>query len=234
VYSCGGLIRDRVDDGDSVSIWTIFAGGPPEGPLSAFAETLHARWGLGREAASLRKAEDRQACELVGASHRHFNRPDCIYRRDPETREALYQGDPAIFGEPAEVELAWLPTALAREWGEMLPDDVRVVCPLGLGGHVDHQLVRLAAERLGKRPWYYADVPYVFEREGEIAGLLPEGAGEAIFPVSGAGFAAWMAANEAYVSQFGSFWGSGEEMEAAFRGYLGKTTGLRLWRTGVG
>jgi LmbE family N-acetylglucosaminyl deacetylase len=221
VYSCGGLIRDRVDAGDTIAVWTIFAGDPADGPLSEYAESLHARWELGREAVARRRAEDRQACEIVGAVHLHFSRPDCIYRRDPETGEAHYQSDEAIFGEVAPVEAAWLPQALAREWGVMLPPDARVVCPLGLGGHVDHRIVRRAAEGLGREVWYFADVPYVFEREGEIGGLAPEGVEAVVFPISDGAFRVWMAANAAYASQFSSFWGSGEEMEEAFRRYLG-------------
>lgn len=233
VYSCGGLIRDLVDAGERVAVWTVFAGDPPDGPLSAFARSLHERWGLGREAAALRRAEDRRACGIVGAAHLHFDRPDCIYRRDPETGKPLYEGDAAIFGAVAQAELPRLPRALAQEWGELLPAGARVVCPLGLGAHVDHKIVRSAAEGLGRRLWYYADVPYAFSREGEIEGLLPEGVSAVVKPVSERGFEAWMRGNAAYESQFGSFWGSLEGMEGEFRGYLGGE-GLRVWgETGV-
>ena len=223
-------MRDRADAGDSVAIWTIFAGDPPAGPLSMYAESLHARWELGREAARRRREEDARACALVGAGFRHFDRPDCIYRRDPETGEAFYQSDEAIFGKPAAVEAAGLARELVREWGETLPPEAQVVCPMGLGGHVDHRLVRRAAERLGRELWYYADVPYVFKQEGEIAGLAPAGIEEVVNPVSEAGFAAWMAANSAYESQFGTFWRSVEAMEGDFREYLGRVGGLRFWQ----
>ncbi|HUF37606.1 MAG TPA: PIG-L family deacetylase [Anaerolineales bacterium] len=230
VYSCGGLIRDRVDAGNAVAVWTVFAGDPPDGGLSAYAESLHERWGVGRQAAVRRRAEDVLACGLVGAGFRHFERPDCIYRGDPESGEALYQSDEAIFGEPAAVEADRLVRALAREWEEMLPPGARVVSPLGLGGHVDHRLVRRAAERLARELWYYADAPYVFEREEEINARLPVGAEEARFPVSASGFEAWMRANAAYESQLSSFWGSVEEMEGEFREYLERAGELRLWR----
>ena len=35
-----------------------------------------------------------------------------------------------------------------------------VLAPLGVGGHVDHVLVRNAAERSGARVVYYSDFPY--------------------------------------------------------------------------
>jgi len=40
------------------------------------------------------------------------------------------------------------------------PDPVLVLAPLGVGGHVDHVLVRTAAERSGARVGYYSDFPY--------------------------------------------------------------------------
>jgi hypothetical protein len=167
---------------------------------------------------------------VVEAAHLHGSRPDCIYRRDPESGEALYQSDTAIFGAPAPVEAVELVRSLADEWEKNLPPGARVVSPLGLGGHVDHRLVRATAERLGRKLWYYADMPYAFEREGEIRGLLAGAVEEVVFPVSTAGFEAWMRGNAAYASQFGSFWGSVEEMEGNFREFLGKAGGLRVWR----
>ena len=230
MYSCGGWIRDRADAGDRVEIWTIFAGDPPAGPLSAYAKSLHARWGLGREAAALRRAEDRRACGLVGAGYRHFDLPDCIYRTHPDTGAYLYEGDPAIFGAVAAVERERLAVELAESWAVQLPPGARVLCPLGLGGHVDHQLVRLAAERLGRELWYFADVPYVFSRGAAVEALVPEGALQRVEGISEVGFAAWMAGVRAYKSQFSSFWGSNEEMEVEFREYSGEA-GQQLWRS---
>src|SRR5512139_3118661 len=64
--SCGGLIWEQVHAGDTVSVWTICAGDPPNGSLSPFAEALHARWQSGIEAAVLRREEDVTSCLLLG------------------------------------------------------------------------------------------------------------------------------------------------------------------------
>ncbi|MBA4379671.1 MAG: PIG-L family deacetylase, partial [Anaerolinea sp.] len=45
VLSCGGLIWEQSHAGTQVEIWTVCTGDPPEGPLSPFAEVLHAEWG---------------------------------------------------------------------------------------------------------------------------------------------------------------------------------------------
>ena len=84
VLSCGGLIWESARRGRTVEIWTIFAGYPSPGPLSELAARIHAQWGTGdaRQTVDLRRAEDRAAAALVGATARHFSNPDCIYRTD--------------------------------------------------------------------------------------------------------------------------------------------------------
>lgn len=78
--SCGGLVWQAAGKGEAVSIWTICAGEIPPGPLSDFAEKLHARWQTGREAVAQRRVEDAASCQIMGASHRWLDVPDCIYR----------------------------------------------------------------------------------------------------------------------------------------------------------
>ena len=67
----------------------------------------------------------------------------------------------------------------SRDWiAAALPAEARLVSPMTLGGHIDHQLVRSAAESLGRPVWYYADYPYVVDDplnhsdlRGQIAGI---------------------------------------------------------------
>ncbi len=229
VFSCGGLIRDQADAGDRVEIWTICAGDIPDGEISPFAQSLHDRWRLGREAVSHRREEDLRACEIVGASFRHFDLPDCIYRKDPASGEFFYTSEEGIFGELAELETDHLAPALARSWAAKMPAGAQVVSPLGLGGHVDHRLVRLAADQLARPVKYYADTPYAFAWDAVIPDLLPENTDMTVFPVSEKGMSAWINGNAAYSSQVSTFWESQEEMEELFRGYAGRNGGVRLW-----
>ena len=85
VLSCGGVICEQIKAGDKVQVWTICAGDPPENQLTLFAQDLHARWNTDNDAVSIRREEDQLACHLLGASPTHFNYPDCIYRRFPDT-----------------------------------------------------------------------------------------------------------------------------------------------------
>ena len=235
-FSCGGLIWEQAQAGrqagDNLAIWTICAGDPLPGRLSSLAGTLHARWGIapdsGWEAVARRRAEDRRACRLLGATPRHFPIPDCVYR----FREGapLYDSEEALFGElnPAETGLveelsAWL--------AQLVPPGANLVCPLTLGGHVDHRLVRRAAEKLNRELWYYADYPYVLQEGISLEGVTAN-LHSVLFPVSEEGLRAWEQAVAAYASQISSFWESMEAMRVSLRAYLEEQGGVRLWRRG--
>jgi hypothetical protein len=107
---------------------------------------------------------------------------------------------------------------------------VMIVCPLALGGHVDHQLTRAAAERLGCPLWYYADYPYVLKEAEELDRLQQSGWEAVQFPISPEGLSAWEAAVAAHASQISTFWAGVDEMRAELRTYAHSQTGLRLWR----
>ena len=103
IFSCGGLIFQQTQRGDSVLIVTVCAGDPPNEMLSGFAQELHTRWGY-ESPVEARRAEDRIACQLVGAGYEHLEIPDCIYRID-DGGSHLYPTLESILGELASVEL---------------------------------------------------------------------------------------------------------------------------------
>jgi LmbE family N-acetylglucosaminyl deacetylase len=229
--SCGGLAWEQAQTGGKVSIWTVCAGDAPEGPLSPFAEVLHARWKAGREAAEGRRREDLASCVVLGAAAWHLEVPDCIYRRSSVDGQALYATEAALFGEidPDEQALA---VSLGAELARRLPRGAHLVCPLALGGHVDHRLTRRAAEGLGKALWYYADYPYVAKETGELEKLRIANRRERLFPISAEGLQAWIRAVAAHQSQVSTFWPDLEAMETAITAYCQAAGGVRLWKIG--
>jgi len=50
-----------------------------------------------------------------------------------------------------------------------------VLCPLGVGRHVDHVLVRSVGPELGRRVVYYADFPYALHSAPDPAFLAAHG-----------------------------------------------------------
>lgn len=232
VLSCGGLIWDQNQAGDPAGIWTICAGDPPEGPFSAFARSLHERWQTGRKAVRFRRQEDIESCRRLDAAYRHFAIPDCIYRRGPDVYgngSHLYTTEESLTGPLDPVE-----EALIQEIGALLRDDIppetRVVCPLALGGHVDHKLTRAAVEQLGMSAWYYADYPYILRRPEDLPKLVPPGWRRVLNPISPPGLQAWQDSVAAHRSQISTFWPDTETMREAVVDYYRQAGGIPLWQ----
>ena len=230
-FSCGGLVWDLANNGHSVEIWTITAGDPPNGDLSPLAQALHLNWELGLDAVQIRRNEDRKACQIIGATHRYFSYLDCIYRKTPEG-EFYYSADGDIFGglDPREMDLI---EKLTGQLLEELPEDARVVAPLGIGNHVDHELTRKAANRLGIPLAFYADYPYAREVDGKETLEFMERSSEwqyEEFPVSEIGLENWILASQAYRSQISTFWANDEELGLQIKDFSTFLGRFKLWK----
>lgn len=225
--SCGGLLWEQARAGEEVSIWTICAGDPPPGPFSPYAQSLHQRWETGPQAVGKRREEDLTSCAIMGVSCYHLPIPDCIYRADIHGTH-LYPSDEAILSDihPTEIDLI---VSLGDMLTKKLPQDVIIVSPLALGGHVDHRLTRTAAERVGCPLWFYADYPYVLKDPSQLesSGIC---LGERhLFTISQSGMEAWVSAVAAHRSQISTFWPDQVSMQTAIEEYLQRTGGVFLW-----
>lgn len=226
ILSAGGLIYEQSRAGIPVEIWSFMCGFPDEAELTDYAKAMHMVWGTAgaHETIRVRREEDKKAAATVGAKAVHFDFLDCIYRRG-KNGEALYTD---IFVAPHEAE-ADLPAQIAQVMMAWLKPDDRVVCQLAVGSHVDHVLVRKAAEMLGRPLMFDADIPYLLNHPDELA---PKTAGmkESFHSVSEAGLRSWLEAVEAYASQISSLFESLDEMRAKIRGYWSESGGIRLWQ----
>ena len=232
--SCGGLIWEQTHAGERVTVLTVCAGipDPAREPLSPFAQELHARWGAGPEAAAIRQAEDVAACRVLGAAPRHLPLLDCIYRTGPDGQH-IYASEQALNGPLHPYEAARA-ARLSRLRAARLPRNAQVVCPLGLGNHVDHQLTRLAAEQLGRPLWYYADYPYVLKHPAALDSLAQTGWRRQLFPIRRAGLTAWQDSVAAYTSQISTFWADQAAMRFAIEEYASRELVVYLWQKGSG
>jgi len=251
VFSCGGLLWEQVQAGDTVQIWTVCAGEPLPGAFSQFAQLHHLRWESGEQAVAQRKLEDHLACRRVGAAGSYLPVPDCIYRRAGEDYfrkklgrvaarrtpppggpdEHLYTSLEAIMG-PLRPEEEPLVGQVSQELARTLPGSSQVVCPLTLGGHADHRLTRQAAEALSasRSPlWYYADFPYVLESASLVEELISSGWQSTTRPISPAGVEAWYEAIVAHKSQLSTFWEDLPALRLALEGYIAQNGGATLW-----
>lgn len=242
--SCGGLVWQQARQGEAVSIWTICAGDLPAGPLSPFAQSLHDRWQASdpqfqhNQAPAHRRQEDLASCAILGATARHFPWPDCIYRRRPQAPEVnvqpaqsewLYDSEEALWipVDPAEAPLV---EALRDELARSLPAQAEIVCPLAIGGHVDHRLTRAAAELLERPLWYYADYPYAADHPESLLELRQAGWQATCQALTEAALQAWSKSVAAHASQISTFWTDLEQMNAALQAFAQSQGGACLWR----
>jgi LmbE family N-acetylglucosaminyl deacetylase len=174
VLSCGALMTHAASR-TSVTAVTFFTEGG-QAPYTMSARRYLRQVGA-RSADAVyqqRRSEDRAALEPLGVTCVHAGLTEALFRRRPATdrwsrplrllpefahtyptfRAHVTSGRIA----PADAAtLAEVRDIIGREAGSGL---ALVLAPLGLGGHVDHVLVRTAAETSGARVVYYSDFPY--------------------------------------------------------------------------
>jgi LmbE family N-acetylglucosaminyl deacetylase len=227
VFSAGGWIYEQTQSGIPVEIWTFMCGDPHLSEYSPFAQLLHFQWGFPTAEATFkaRREEDKVAASMVGATTLHFDFLDCIYRRGKDG-EWLYT---TITTPPQEADADY-PAQIAEAISARLQPDDELICQIGLGSHVDHVLVRRAAERLGKPLRYVIDVPYWFYKPHELE-EKSTGMAESTFRIPETGLTRWIEAALAYKSQFavlGDQFDMPEKVEASIRNYWSERQGIRL------
>jgi LmbE family N-acetylglucosaminyl deacetylase len=230
--SCGGMAARLARSGARcVGIVVFAAPAPSDAPLSEFAQELHAQWESagGTTVAAIndvRREEERQAMRLLGLQPVWLDFADAPYRSGARG-EHLYASDATLMGDIAREEKRELVPRIADEIRRVARDSgargrVRIFAPLGIGHHVDHQLVFMAARRLGPRygVLYYEDYPYA-AREGTLGARLQElglPAEPRLTPIADL-IGIKIAAIARYKSQLEMLFGSSEAMPGAVRAY---------------
>jgi LmbE family N-acetylglucosaminyl deacetylase len=161
ILSCGGTIAFQGMSSIKTLIVTIFGGVGKKGEhLSALASNELRLKNMGTtaaEAIALRQQEDASACNTVAADYLWLDFPDAMFRS--------YTNSESLFGtvERADLALEEQIAAILLEIHTRAPLAV-VYAPLGIGHHVDHQLVCSSADRLVHQQAnvkFYEDFPYV-------------------------------------------------------------------------
>lgn len=227
--SCGGRIHRRTKRGEKVLVVTVFTGDVPEGPLPELAAKVLLSMGLGREdAMQVRQREDEEACEILGAEPVHWPYLECPLRTNGDG-EPLYPTFRRLFGQPRPEDEPLLED-IADAMRELPPAD-HLVAPLAVGSHVDHHLVRRAAEQVfADRLAYYEDFPYVRK-----SFALTRALGEKkvwrneSMPLDEDNLRAKIRAVGAYGSQLEPLFGSEGSMERRLRRWTRRVKGERQW-----
>ncbi|NLF50948.1 MAG: PIG-L family deacetylase [Leptolinea sp.] len=225
VYSCGGLIAYLSGNGIRVEIWTVFSEQEKdESRITDYARSLHKRWAAGDQPYIIRKEEDKAACQTTGAESLYLGFKDCIYRTIPVSGHPIVTSDAELFGT-ANPEEDPLVREISRVLIENMTEPSVWVCPLGLGNHIDHQIVRRAAEATRKLMLFYADLPYGLELPVQsIPGLI-----QLSINLPQSAVQMWGKANLQYASQLSSFWKNAADMASQYSSFLERYKGMPLW-----
>jgi LmbE family N-acetylglucosaminyl deacetylase len=176
VLSCGALLQ-ALSGRCAVTVATAFttAGPPPH----TFAARSFLRQCSVSDAATLfaeRRAEDQRVLAGLGAAHVHFGLPDALFRRRtmpaplasvagrllPELvhRYPTYRFDIAK-GRVAGGDRSLIATLTSAVADQLRQTRARLLfCPLGVGRHVDHLVVRALGKQFPECVVYYDDFPY--------------------------------------------------------------------------
>jgi LmbE family N-acetylglucosaminyl deacetylase len=232
--SCGGRIWQQVRAGERVAVFSVFAGTPEPGvPLSDYAQELHARWHQPEDAIEWRREEDVQALAVLGAEPVHWRFLDCVYRRSPDG-DFLHTSEEALSGEIHSSEAGLVKELAGRIALLPLTPGGTLYVPLGVGRHVDHRIVRQAADRSGRRLVYFEDFPYAGE-QGALEEALATGCwGSELVTLSAEALDAKVAAIACYRSQISTFWVDRPAMAISVREFAAHTgkgkPAERYWR----
>jgi LmbE family N-acetylglucosaminyl deacetylase len=156
--SCGGQIVLQKAASAAVLMVTICAGSPgQETVLSPFAQYLHGAWALGDDPVARRRAEDLAATEILGCDALHLDQLDAPYR------VAAYGERDAVFGSPVPHDPLAAAVTQTLHQLHMQQPKAQLHVPLGVGLHVDHQIVfdaSIALHDRGADVIWYEDTPY--------------------------------------------------------------------------
>lgn len=232
VFSCGGQIHRANQAGESVCVVSIFTADEPSSEMLTYdARCLHLLWGLLTGVYAERRSEDAKACHQLSATALHLGFKDCIYRRDDDSGTALYSLNSLTNGEIRSPDAELLRRIIAAF--RKLPYAETVVAPVGLhSGHVDHMLVRIAAEivfQSGTRLLYYEDLPYACDVD-LVSRLTEYSQWESeVYPLSKDNLEAKLFAVEAYQSQLFDVF-RGKNAREVLSEYAQRVGGERIWR----
>jgi len=148
--SIGGLIARLIASGRSVGVWTAFTKGPPLDTIPP-ERRVYGDY-------SIRHAEDVRAMEILGAERRWLDLIERIWREPPLARTL------DVFRTPGSIDQFAYLGVLRAAIRELLEAGTMIYAPLGVGNHVDHVEVAVAAltECIAYQAWdrmrFYEDV----------------------------------------------------------------------------
>jgi LmbE family N-acetylglucosaminyl deacetylase len=229
--SCGGFVSRLAARSLPVTIATVCTADAPAGQaLSEAAQHVHWEWQLGEQPYARRGEEDVAACASLGARPVHLGLLDAVYRHDDQGRP-LYTRD-FIGGHVREYDWQHYLRAVKAALREPVRRARQIYCPLAIGGHVDHVVVRRAVEELADEEAvlrYYEDFPYAATADEFENGPVTEGLVPNLVQLSDVEIKERIAAIACYPSQMFALFEQADHMPSRVRNYIARSGGERYW-----
>ena len=171
VFSVGASLARLVDAGHDVTVVTCFTAGVPD--PTGFALACQTDKGLAPDVdyMALRRAEDRAATAVLGASPVHLPLLEAPHRG--------YDSAPALFAGVHPDDVVWQDVRA----GLRSYDADLWLAPQALGAHVDHLQVVRAVAALERPTLWWRDAPYALRApDAPPSPDLPSGLVEVVLP----------------------------------------------------
>lgn len=179
VLSCGGLLEALHTHRKESLVITVFTQAS-EAPHIRFAKNFLSlsRYSDAHRLFLDRRKEDVKATRMMGAAFVHFNYIDAAWRVRMYDQTAwfsryikyfpsithIYGGPKSIFsGIPAardNILISHITEKLHEYLAKKKHQRILIFAPLGIGGHVDHVIIRTISTNLGYPVLFWEDFPY--------------------------------------------------------------------------
>jgi len=145
-------------------VLTLCTGLPAPGTESALARQYLSDWSKSGDGIALRRDENADVLSSWEVRNWECGTPDAIFRTGKGT--PYYQDRTDLFCEPRSEDAAYLLPLWEVRLRQLAEKEtnIHLYSPLGIGGHVDHELARRLGQRMLQSGWsvrFYEDYPYV-------------------------------------------------------------------------
>jgi LmbE family N-acetylglucosaminyl deacetylase len=199
VWSCGGLLLRLVRAGERVLVVTVFDGDAEGAPPSGWRHIA---------SPELRRRENDRALTAIGVAGLSLGLVDAALRRSDD--DYLYRDADALLGPLAPADDSLGPLLTSRLVSVLRQGDQIYVPMAGSGTHVDHRIVRSAADgSMASAVTYYSEFPYTRQQAQKPAEMAACESDE------------WIEMAGLYRSQVVCLFGTRNRFAAALRAWAG-------------
>jgi|GEM_PF-863821 len=162
VFSGGGMMLNKLRQGDLVSVVTVFSGKPNYNTLSKFSAAIVSRgW------TEKRTQENKETLTKLKVKIKNLGYLDAIFRRNDKNKDVCASWSDVFSGSPKKIkEEQKLYREIKKKCENILAKtSAEVYFPLSLGNHIDHAIINQIGREIdgagnNLKVFFYEDLPY--------------------------------------------------------------------------